>query len=211
MGRGARLRPPPSGAPSIVIKWPLPVSATNAIPEAGTQSTVHSMVASCACRTKEGRVSQMAARCASHHAKSSAAAMEKTIANIAAQQTSDYTGPHWNRTRFQLVVSSTSSIGGFGPRQQCLGPFSWAGRRGALTYDPAPRTTPPAEHDGPPRRRPQAAGTRQLSAEDPHRARLRRRSRNAARAGAQPVEAPLEPGAAQARGQPARVQLQAAG
>ena len=43
IGRGARLRPPPSGAPSIVNKCPLPVSATKAMPLAATQSTVHSI------------------------------------------------------------------------------------------------------------------------------------------------------------------------
>jgi hypothetical protein len=45
MGRGARFRPPPSGAPSIAKRCPLPVSAKKAIPLAGTQLIVHSMVA----------------------------------------------------------------------------------------------------------------------------------------------------------------------
>jgi len=44
IGRGARLRPPPSGAPSISSTWPLPVSATMPIPVAGIQLIVHSIV-----------------------------------------------------------------------------------------------------------------------------------------------------------------------
>jgi hypothetical protein len=44
MGRGARLRPPPSGAPSIVTKWPEPVSATKVMPDKPVQRTVHSMM-----------------------------------------------------------------------------------------------------------------------------------------------------------------------
>ena len=49
-----------------------------------------------------------------------------------------------------------------------------------------------------------------LPAEDPDRAGLRRRRRDAARAGAQPVAPARQPRAAQARGQAAGVQLQAA-
>ena len=32
IGRDARLRPPTSGAPSMVMVWPLPASATNSAP-----------------------------------------------------------------------------------------------------------------------------------------------------------------------------------
>jgi len=42
MGRGARLRPPASGAPSMVTIWPLPVSATKDMPlSAPIHFTVH--------------------------------------------------------------------------------------------------------------------------------------------------------------------------
>jgi hypothetical protein len=44
IGRGARFWPPPSGAPSIVSKWPLPVWAANPMPVPGIQLMVHSMV-----------------------------------------------------------------------------------------------------------------------------------------------------------------------
>ncbi|KGC57112.1 hypothetical protein DM45_2472 [Burkholderia mallei] len=43
IGRGARLFPPPSGAPSIVTRWPLPVWAANAMPSCPIQLTLHSM------------------------------------------------------------------------------------------------------------------------------------------------------------------------
>ena len=43
IGRGERLPPPPSGAPSMVTRWPLPVSAANAIPSCPIQLTLHSM------------------------------------------------------------------------------------------------------------------------------------------------------------------------
>src|SRR6185503_2453333 len=42
MGRGARLRPPPSGAPSIATTWLLPVSARKVIPSP-VQRTVQSI------------------------------------------------------------------------------------------------------------------------------------------------------------------------
>jgi hypothetical protein len=53
MGRGAKFWPPfsgldASGAPSIINTWPLPVSATNPMPErvpdAPVQLTVHSIL-----------------------------------------------------------------------------------------------------------------------------------------------------------------------
>src|SRR5260370_24520943 len=42
IGRGARLRPPPSGAPSITARWPLPVSAAKDMPSGPIQLTLHS-------------------------------------------------------------------------------------------------------------------------------------------------------------------------
>src|SRR5258708_22784762 len=60
IGRGARLRPSPSGAPSIVTRWPLPVSAANAIPSCPTQLTLHSMLCSTALRLYRKRI---VARC----------------------------------------------------------------------------------------------------------------------------------------------------
>ena len=45
-GRGARLWPPPSTAPSITATWPLPVLAVKSMPEGPPQSIVHSM---CVC------------------------------------------------------------------------------------------------------------------------------------------------------------------
>src|SRR6478609_1098814 len=98
MGRGARLRPPPSAAPSIVSKWPLPVSALNAIPFAASQSIVHSI------RRLDIAVQQ----------KSAYTRFEPGQATVSAAIL-DCPEP---------VVSSTSFIGGFSPRLQGLGLFS---------------------------------------------------------------------------------------
>jgi hypothetical protein len=46
IGRGARLRPPPSGAPSITTAWPEPVSAKNDMPPGPVQLTLHSIIVS---------------------------------------------------------------------------------------------------------------------------------------------------------------------
>src|SRR5207344_2684186 len=56
IGRVARFRPPPSCEPSIVSRWPLPVSALNAMPFAASQSIVHSMVALRYCSAAKNRL-----------------------------------------------------------------------------------------------------------------------------------------------------------
>ena len=98
------------------------------------------------------------------------------------------------------IVSSTSSIGGFSPRPQGLGLFSWPAAA-AATHDRAaprrgmmrcrirwpPETDPHAARPKPPG----ASEPGRLPAEDPHRARLRRRDRVGARARARRCRARL--------------------
>jgi hypothetical protein len=43
IGRGARLWPPPSGAPSMLTMWPEPVSARKLIPDGPFQLTLTSI------------------------------------------------------------------------------------------------------------------------------------------------------------------------
>ena len=144
-GRGCD--PPPSGAPSIISRWPLPVSAENAMPFAGIQLIVHSIVWSSGARTDCG---PLRADCAQHRAGASCASNASSQI-IAAQQKRPYTHSHaviepsamrwlWLRkSSHPTFVSSTSSIGGFSPGQQCLGLFSWGFSAPCRGYDPAPQ------------------------------------------------------------------------
>src|SRR5690606_27309849 len=49
IGRGARLWPPPSGAPSMVVTCPLPVRAIKSMPSGPPQSIVHSIFVCLSC------------------------------------------------------------------------------------------------------------------------------------------------------------------
>ena len=106
-----------------------------------------------------------------------------------------------------------------------LGFFLRAARRLASiaggTYDAAPQSSRRRRHDKAWRRPPASqrrsrrlrsqAGARRLPAEDPDRARLRRRDRDRRSSRRRSLSAPArQPGAAQARGHAAGVQLQAA-
>src|ERR1019366_5156732 len=125
IGCGARLRPPPSGAPSIVKRWPLPVAAENAIPLAGSQSIVHSMIV--------------------HLSGRYCTAAKNTLHSISVGRRRGFSGLSPSA---ESIVSSTSSIGGFRPKAAMPWAFFLIPQRSrqrgsgeAAAYDAAPQSS----------------------------------------------------------------------